>query len=147
MVNENSTRFLQYCLQWASLGMSCLLSIPASSGANDARIVLSYYFSVGFRFSPGLPGYTAPAKTFAASRTPPISIPTMISTSILLTFGPAASLATALLYYDYVLTFPYEVKYIWGRRISPTTFLYWGCRYAMLANLLYLLQLSRLVPQ
>ncbi|KAJ3760225.1 hypothetical protein EV360DRAFT_40256, partial [Lentinula raphanica] len=45
----------------------------------------------------------------------------------------------ALLYYDYSLTFAEEIEYIWGMRFSSSTLLYILCRYAMLANLLYLL--------
>ncbi|TFK34967.1 hypothetical protein BDQ12DRAFT_688836 [Crucibulum laeve] len=45
----------------------------------------------------------------------------------------------ALLYYDYALTFSYEVRYIWGEKIRLSTFLYIFCRYALIANLVYLL--------
>jgi hypothetical protein len=45
---------------------------------------------------------------------------------------------SALLYYDYFLTFPAEVKHIWSRRFTISTILYICCRYALLANLLYL---------
>ncbi|KAI0034815.1 hypothetical protein K488DRAFT_83655 [Vararia minispora EC-137] len=50
----------------------------------------------------------------------------------------------ALLYYDYALTFPSEVKYIWdaGRFSKLSTLLYVLCRYALLANVLYLLAIS-----
>ncbi|KAI0316260.1 hypothetical protein OF83DRAFT_1173076 [Amylostereum chailletii] len=49
----------------------------------------------------------------------------------------------ALLYYDYLLTFPSEVKYIWqGKILKLSTLLYILCRYALLANVLYLLAIS-----
>ncbi|KAM6488820.1 hypothetical protein JOM56_015730 [Amanita muscaria] len=44
-----------------------------------------------------------------------------------------------LLYYDYTLTFLDEVKYIWGSKLSLSTFLYIGCRYALVANVVYIL--------
>ncbi|KAF5384655.1 hypothetical protein D9757_007527 [Collybiopsis confluens] len=46
---------------------------------------------------------------------------------------------SALLYYDYALTFDEEVALIWGMKFSSSTLLYIFCRYAMVANLLYLL--------
>ncbi|KZV72536.1 hypothetical protein PENSPDRAFT_352777 [Peniophora sp. CONT] len=49
----------------------------------------------------------------------------------------------ALLYYDYALTFPQEVKYIWrGSKKSLLVVLYVSCRYALLANVLYLLAIA-----
>ncbi|THU97779.1 hypothetical protein K435DRAFT_838458 [Dendrothele bispora CBS 962.96] len=50
----------------------------------------------------------------------------------------------ALLYYDYALTFAMEVKYIWGRPkvLTSGTVLYVLCRYALVANVLYLLGMS-----
>ncbi|KAJ3801737.1 hypothetical protein GGU11DRAFT_768104 [Lentinula aff. detonsa] len=45
----------------------------------------------------------------------------------------------AVLYYDYSLTFNEEVEYIWGLKFTSSTLLYILCRYAMVANLLYLL--------
>lgn len=48
----------------------------------------------------------------------------------------------ALLYYDYILTFPREVKYIWRSKFSLHTILYILCRYALVANLLYLLAVA-----
>ncbi|KAK7045076.1 hypothetical protein R3P38DRAFT_3177303 [Favolaschia claudopus] len=48
----------------------------------------------------------------------------------------------ALLYYDYALTFPREVKYIWQERFRVSTALYIGCRYALIANVLYLLAIA-----
>ncbi|KAL4255636.1 DUF6533 domain-containing protein [Pleurotus pulmonarius] len=36
----------------------------------------------------------------------------------------------ALLFFDYALTFPAEVKYIWGSKLRLSTFLYIFCRYA-----------------
>ncbi|KAG7098065.1 hypothetical protein E1B28_000039 [Marasmius oreades] len=49
----------------------------------------------------------------------------------------------ALLYYDYALTFPMEVKYMWGSKFRLSTALYIFCRYAMLANVLYLLDIAK----
>ncbi|TFY76951.1 hypothetical protein EWM64_g7061 [Hericium alpestre] len=49
----------------------------------------------------------------------------------------------ALLYYDYVLTFPAEVEHIWkAGRFRLSTILYVFCRYALPANVLYLLAIS-----
>jgi len=45
----------------------------------------------------------------------------------------------ALLYYDYILTFHDEQQYIWRSRFSLSTWLYFGCRYALVANLVYLI--------
>ncbi|KAJ3777689.1 hypothetical protein FB446DRAFT_633578, partial [Lentinula raphanica] len=45
---------------------------------------------------------------------------------------------TALLYYDWALTFPDEVEYIWKAGIAFPTVLYVFCRYALLANVMYL---------
>ncbi|KAE9399231.1 hypothetical protein BT96DRAFT_820880 [Gymnopus androsaceus JB14] len=50
-----------------------------------------------------------------------------------------------LLYYDWILTFPKEVKYIWGARFSLSTLFYIFCRYALLANVLYLLEISNVL--
>ncbi|KAK1220546.1 hypothetical protein PQX77_016686 [Marasmius sp. AFHP31] len=48
----------------------------------------------------------------------------------------------ALLYYDYTLTFSKEVRYIWGKRICLSNVAYVGCRYALVANVLFLLAKS-----
>ncbi|KAI0788238.1 hypothetical protein C8Q74DRAFT_1366994 [Fomes fomentarius] len=49
----------------------------------------------------------------------------------------------ALLYYDYMLTFPSELKYIWKSGIfKVSSGLYILYRYALLANVLYLLAIS-----
>ncbi|KAJ6494370.1 hypothetical protein C8R45DRAFT_824577, partial [Mycena sanguinolenta] len=48
----------------------------------------------------------------------------------------------ALLYYDFVLTLPKEIRYIWSQRFILSTALYIGCRYALLANVLYLLVIA-----
>ncbi|KAI0708680.1 hypothetical protein C8Q76DRAFT_600251, partial [Earliella scabrosa] len=49
----------------------------------------------------------------------------------------------ALLYYDYILTFPSELKYIWKSGVlKVSTGLYIFYRYALLANVLYLLAIS-----
>ncbi|TFK33129.1 hypothetical protein BDQ12DRAFT_572132, partial [Crucibulum laeve] len=45
----------------------------------------------------------------------------------------------ALIYYDYALTFGKEVKYIWRGKFKASTVLYVFCRYAMVANIIYLL--------
>ncbi|PBK86648.1 hypothetical protein ARMGADRAFT_940293, partial [Armillaria gallica] len=49
----------------------------------------------------------------------------------------------ALLYYDYALTFPMEVKYMWGSKFKLSTVLYICCRYALIANVLYLLAIAK----
>lgn len=47
----------------------------------------------------------------------------------------------AMLYYDYILTFPEELQYIWrsGCRMRSSTLLYVCCRYAIPGNLVLLL--------
>ncbi|KAJ3986009.1 hypothetical protein F5890DRAFT_1385045, partial [Lentinula detonsa] len=50
-----------------------------------------------------------------------------------------------LLYYDWLLTIPEEVEYIWKARLSFSTVFYIFCRYALLANVLYLLEISNLL--
>ncbi|KAJ3995605.1 hypothetical protein F5050DRAFT_1573241, partial [Lentinula boryana] len=52
---------------------------------------------------------------------------------------------TALLYYDWLLTFPEEVEYIWKARLSRSTVYYVFCRYALVANVLYLLEISNIL--
>ncbi|KAJ6483129.1 hypothetical protein C8R45DRAFT_830356, partial [Mycena sanguinolenta] len=52
------------------------------------------------------------------------------------------SSVSALVYYDYTLTFPREVQYIWKQKFRLSTALYIGCRYAMVANVLYLLAIT-----
>ncbi|KAJ6544530.1 hypothetical protein B0H19DRAFT_956291, partial [Mycena capillaripes] len=47
-----------------------------------------------------------------------------------------------LLYYDYALTLPREVQYIWKQKFRLSTALYIGCRYALVANVLYLLAIA-----
>ena len=52
-------------------------------------------------------------------------------------------LSSALLWYDYILTFPDEVKYMWrNKKWRLSTFLYIACRYALPANILYLLAIA-----
>ncbi|EIW79483.1 hypothetical protein CONPUDRAFT_90886 [Coniophora puteana RWD-64-598 SS2] len=51
----------------------------------------------------------------------------------------------ALLYYDYILTFPLELKHIWHSRFRFSTILYICCRYALLANVLYLLAIASII--
>ncbi|KAG9225220.1 hypothetical protein CCMSSC00406_0007051 [Pleurotus cornucopiae] len=53
----------------------------------------------------------------------------------------------ALLFYDYALTFPLEVKYIWGSKGRVSTVLYIFCRYALVANVLYLLAIANRLKQ
>ncbi|KDQ23241.1 hypothetical protein PLEOSDRAFT_1079413 [Pleurotus ostreatus PC15] len=53
----------------------------------------------------------------------------------------------ALLFYDYALTFPLEVKYIWGSKVRLSTILYIFCRYALVANVLYLLAIANRLKQ
>ncbi|KAF8073457.1 hypothetical protein FPV67DRAFT_1666223 [Lyophyllum atratum] len=48
----------------------------------------------------------------------------------------------ALVYYDYILTFPLEVRYMWRSKFSFSTILYIFTRYAMVANVLYLLAIT-----
>ncbi|KAJ3718934.1 hypothetical protein C8R42DRAFT_697329 [Lentinula raphanica] len=43
---------------------------------------------------------------------------------------------------DYTLTFPMEVQYFWTSKVRLSTFLYILCRYALLANVLYLLDIA-----
>ncbi|EJD05288.1 uncharacterized protein FOMMEDRAFT_145799 [Fomitiporia mediterranea MF3/22] len=45
----------------------------------------------------------------------------------------------AFLYYDYALTFPAEVKYVWGKKFRFSTLLYVFCRYALVANVIFVL--------
>jgi hypothetical protein len=49
---------------------------------------------------------------------------------------------SALLYYDYALTFKSEVNYIWKKPFRLSTPLYLCCRYALAANLIYVLAIS-----
>ncbi|KAJ3907260.1 hypothetical protein F5879DRAFT_986627 [Lentinula edodes] len=48
----------------------------------------------------------------------------------------------ALIWYDYALTFPMEIQYLWTSKFRFSTFLYILCRYALLANVLYLLDIA-----
>ncbi|KAJ4470100.1 hypothetical protein J3R30DRAFT_1225101 [Lentinula aciculospora] len=48
----------------------------------------------------------------------------------------------ALIWYDYALTFPLEVQYLWTSKFRLSTFLYILCRYALLANVLYLVNIA-----
>ncbi|KAJ3895234.1 hypothetical protein GG344DRAFT_35521, partial [Lentinula edodes] len=50
-----------------------------------------------------------------------------------------------LLYYDWLLTLPEEIKYVWKAKLSRMTIYYIFCRYALLANVLYLLAISNLL--
>ena len=53
----------------------------------------------------------------------------------------------ALIYYDYMLTFPLEVKYMWRKSFRASTLLYIFCRYALMANVVYLLALAGKLSQ
>jgi len=48
----------------------------------------------------------------------------------------------ALLYYDYSLTWTREVKYFWRKKFTFSTALYIACRYALVANVIYILAIS-----
>ncbi|TRM56058.1 hypothetical protein BD626DRAFT_520945 [Schizophyllum amplum] len=52
-----------------------------------------------------------------------------------------------LLYYDFSLTFADERKLIWGRKLGVTTLLFVLCRYALVANVLYLLAISDIIVE
>ena len=53
-------------------------------------------------------------------------------------FNPAL-----VIYFDYALTIIPEIEYIWrGGLFKASTFLYFFARYALVANLLYLLAIS-----
>jgi Family of unknown function (DUF6533) len=49
----------------------------------------------------------------------------------------------AFLYYDYILTLPDEVEYVWRSRWRLSTFFYILCRYALAANLIYYLSIAK----
>ncbi|TFK33950.1 hypothetical protein BDQ12DRAFT_637022 [Crucibulum laeve] len=53
----------------------------------------------------------------------------------------------ALVYYDYILTLDDEVKYIWRAKFRLSNVLYFFCRYAMLANIIYLLAVVDKLPK
>ncbi|KAL4256509.1 DUF6533 domain-containing protein [Pleurotus pulmonarius] len=53
----------------------------------------------------------------------------------------------ALLFYDYALPLPLEVKYIWGSKVQLPTILYIFCRYALVGNVLYLLAIADQLKQ
>ena len=55
--------------------------------------------------------------------------------------------ALALLYYDYSLTLADERKLIWSQTLGVTTVLYVLCRYALVANVLYLLAISHQIDE
>ncbi len=52
--------------------------------------------------------------------------------------------ATALLFYDYILTLRHEVRFVWGRRFSAATALFLVNRYFII--LLYLVDVVTLFP-
>jgi Family of unknown function (DUF6533) len=45
---------------------------------------------------------------------------------------------TALLYYDYLMTLPEEIEYVWKAPWRISTLLYVFCRYALVANLFFI---------
>ncbi|EJD05291.1 uncharacterized protein FOMMEDRAFT_154522 [Fomitiporia mediterranea MF3/22] len=49
----------------------------------------------------------------------------------------------ALLYYDYALTVGLEVKHVWRGKFRISTILYFCCRYALIANVIYLLAIAK----
>ena len=49
---------------------------------------------------------------------------------------------TAILYYDYILTLPDEIEYIWKNPRRLSTLFYFLCRYALAANLIYVLSIA-----
>jgi hypothetical protein len=51
------------------------------------------------------------------------------------------------LYYDYALTLSSEIKYIWLGKLRPTTFLYMGCRFALIGNMVFLLTLFNILDK
>jgi len=53
--------------------------------------------------------------------------------------------SVALLYYDYILTFPLELEYIWRKKFTASTVFYLFCRYGLLANLFYLLSMASVI--
>ncbi|KAF5332916.1 hypothetical protein D9757_015243, partial [Collybiopsis confluens] len=52
-----------------------------------------------------------------------------------------------LIWYDWILMLPMEVKYIWGAKIRISTIIYILCHYALVANVLYLLAISKVLKQ
>ncbi|KAJ3801752.1 hypothetical protein GGU11DRAFT_674332 [Lentinula aff. detonsa] len=50
-----------------------------------------------------------------------------------------------LIWYDWILTLPMEVKYIWGSKIRVSTIIYILCHYALLGNILYLFAISHML--
>lgn len=50
----------------------------------------------------------------------------------------------ALLFYDYILTFRYEVRFVWGRKFSAATALFLVNRYFII--MLYLVDIVTLFP-
>ncbi|KIK60479.1 hypothetical protein GYMLUDRAFT_73924 [Collybiopsis luxurians FD-317 M1] len=52
-----------------------------------------------------------------------------------------------LIWYDWILMLPMEVKYIWGAKIRISTIIYILSHYALLANVLYLLAISKVLKQ
>ena len=63
-------------------------------------------------------------------------------------FDAAGSLTfdIALLYWDYLLTLPDEIKHIWKKKFRVTTLLYMGCRFGLLTNIIYLFALANKLP-
>ena len=58
--------------------------------------------------------------------------------------GLTTSGYTVLIFYDYMLTFPMEVHYVWrGDKLKVSTGLYILYRYSLPANVLYLLAVAK----
>ncbi|KAF9457145.1 hypothetical protein BDZ94DRAFT_1241003 [Collybia nuda] len=53
----------------------------------------------------------------------------------------AFTLVVALIYYDYALTFGWEVQYIWGGKFRPSTLFYVCARYSLFVNVLFLVSI------
>ena len=46
-----------------------------------------------------------------------------------------------MVWYDYLLTFQMEMKYIWGQRFRVSTAFYCLCRFSLIVNVVYLFKL------
>ncbi|CAA7268558.1 unnamed protein product [Cyclocybe aegerita] len=59
---------------------------------------------------------------------------------------PSLIPTSALLYYDYAITWPREVQHFWICKFSFATALYFICRYGMVSNVIYALALAEKLP-
>ncbi|KAF9523234.1 hypothetical protein CPB83DRAFT_821819 [Crepidotus variabilis] len=86
---------------------------------------------------------------FSASRHQQSITPMTLSAAIKaasttrLQFNVQYASCSALIYYDYSLTWTREVKYFWLRKPSLSTLLYFLCRYSLIANVLYTLAIAK----